>query len=270
MGPLMTTRDDDRLLRLKLQRSKEAIDLAMRARWHEAVDVNQKLIEEFPDDVDSHNRLGRAFMELGKYSASREAYRKAQELDPYNAIAARNLRRLNDLQDADTDEVETDTVEPQHFIEEIGKAGVVTLLELAPKGDRARMVAGDKVSLKVEGPALAVYNNKNVYMGKVDPRFGQRLIRLIIGGNQYSSSVIKSTADSMTIIIRETYQDPSQAGKLSFPPRGMDEFRTYAGDRMLKVEDEEEDDSGYTIVGGEEGEVLAENDADIDDDSEDD
>jgi len=73
----------------------------------------------------------------------------------------------------------------------------------------------------------------------------------------------------MTVMIRETYQDPSQAGKLSFPPKGMDEFRAYAGDRMLKVdEEEEEDDSGYTIVGGEEGEVLADNDHDMDDEEE--
>jgi tetratricopeptide (TPR) repeat protein len=133
MGLRMTTRDEDKLIRLKQQRSKEAIDLAMRAKWHEAVDVNQQLIQLFPDDVDSHNRLGRAYLELGKYSASREAYRRAQEIDPYNAIAARNLRRLNDLRDADSDEIETDTFEPTHFIEEIGKAGVVTLFDLAQK-----------------------------------------------------------------------------------------------------------------------------------------
>lgn len=264
----MTTRDEDKLIRLKQQRSKEAIDLAMRAKWHDAVEVNQQLIQLFPDDVDSYNRLGRAYLELGKYSASREAYRRAQEIDPYNAIAARNLRRLNDLRDADSDEVETDTFEPNHFIEEIGKAGVVALFDLAQKEDRAKIVAGDKVSLKVEGAALVVYY-KGLYLGKVDSKYAQRLIRLIIGGNQYSASIVKSAADSMTVMIRETYQDPSQAGKLSFPPKGMDEFRAYAGDRMLKVdEEEEEDDSGYTIVGGEEGEVLADNDHDMDDEEE--
>ena len=61
------TRDEDRLLRLKQQRSKEAIDLAMQARWREAVDVNREIIEAFPEDVDTFNRLGRAYMELGQY-----------------------------------------------------------------------------------------------------------------------------------------------------------------------------------------------------------
>ena len=62
----MTTRDDEKLQRAKAQRSKEAIDLAMQARWSEAVDVNKELTRDFPSDVDSFNRLGRAYMELGK------------------------------------------------------------------------------------------------------------------------------------------------------------------------------------------------------------
>ncbi len=265
------TREDERLLRLKQQRSKEAIDLAMQARWQEAVEVNQEIIASFPQDVDAYNRLGRASMELGKYNQAREAYQQAVALDPYNAIANRNLRRLNDLTEGDTAEVETDKVEPHQFIEEIGKAGVITLYDLAPKENRARMVAGDKVNLKVGGSVLNVVNSRGEYMGKVDPKYAPRLIRLILGGNQYTASVIKSTMDLMTIIVRETYQHPSQAGKLSFPPRGLEEYRPYVGDKLLKVEaDEDEEDSGYTIIGGDGVEVFAdETEGGDDEDSED-
>jgi hypothetical protein len=207
-------------------------------------------------------------MELGRYPQAKEAYQKAVHLDPYNAIAARNLRRLNDLKDAEATEVETDRVEPQQFIEEIGKAGVVTLYELVPKENRARLVAGDRVRLKVEGSALVVESGRGEYVGKVDPKYALRLVRLMLGGNQYSASVVKSTADMMTVIIRETYQHPSQAGKLSFPPKGMEEFRAYGSDHLLKVESEEgeEDESGYTIIGGAEVEVLPEESLGADDD----
>ena len=138
-------------MRLKQQRSKEAIDLAMQAKWQEAVDVKKEIIAEFPDDVDTYNRLGRAYLELGQYTRAREAYQQAVRIDPYNAIANRNLRRLNDIKGPDHAEVETEKVEPQQFIEEIGKAGVVTLYDLAPKENRARVVAGDKVYIKVDG-----------------------------------------------------------------------------------------------------------------------
>jgi len=264
-------RDDEKLLRLKQQRSKEAVDLAMQARWQEAVDVNKEIIESFPQDVDTYNRLGRAFMELGQYTEARKSYGRAAELDPYNAIAARNLRRLNDLKESGSIIVETDTVEPRHFLEEIGKAGVVTLIDLVPKEKRAMMVAGDKVHLKVDGSSLKVENSRGEYMGKVEPRYAQRLIRLIVGGNQYSASVVKSTMDMMTVIIRETYQHPSQAGKLSFPPRGMEEFRSYGSDKLLKLDSEDdEEESGYTIIGGDEIEVLPEDSGDDDDDTDED
>jgi len=261
------TRDDERLLRLKQQRSKEAIDLAMQARWQEAVDINKEIIESFPEDVDAYNRLGRAYMELGQYTQAREAYSRTVQLDPYNAIANRNLRRLSDLGESDSAEVETDKVEPHHFIEEIGKAGMVTLYELAPKENRARMVAGDKVYLKVDGSVLSVENSRGNYMGKVESKYTQRLIRLILGGNQYTASVVKSTIDLMTVIVRETYQHPSQAGKLSFPPKGMEEFRSYVSDKLLKVDEDAEEESGYTIIGGDEIEVLSEESEGVDDDT---
>jgi hypothetical protein len=262
------TRDDEKMVRLKQQRSKEAIDLAMQARWQEAVDVNKEIIENFPEDVDTYNRLGRAYMELGRYAQAKEAYHRAVELDRYNVIANRNLRRLNDLKETETTEVETDKVEPQQFIEEIGKAGVVTLHELAPKENRARTVAGDKANLKVNGSFLVVENGRGEYLGRVEPKHAQRLIRLMLGGNRYSAIVVRSTAEMMTVMVRETFQHPSQAGKLSFPPKGMDEFRPYASDKLLKVESEgEEEESGYTIIGGDEIEVMPEEVGGADDDT---
>jgi tetratricopeptide (TPR) repeat protein len=250
------TPNDEKLNRYKEQRSKEAIDLAMQARWQEAVAANEELVQNFPEDVESLNRLGRAYMELGKYAKAKEAYHKTVKLEPYNAIANRNLRRLNDLKETGKAQVETEKVEPEQFIEEIGKAGVVALTELAPKEKRALTVAGDKAVVKLDGSFLAAYNAHGDYLGKVEPRQATRIIRLMLGGNKYSAVVVKSTAESMTMMIREIYQHPSQAGKLSFPPKGVNEFRDFGGERGAKAESEE-DDSGYTIIGGDEVEVLS-------------
>ncbi len=260
------TPNDEKLTRYKEQRSKEAIDLAMQAHWQEAVAVNEELIQSFPEDVDTFNRLGRAYMELGKFAKAKEAYKNTVKLEPYNAIANRNLRRLNDLKETAKAPVETDKVEPEQFIEEIGKAGVVSLADLAPKEKRALTVAGDKAVVKLDGSYLVVENAHGNYLGKVEPRRATRLIRLMLGGNKYSAVVVKSTAEGMTVMIRETYQHPSQAGKLSFPPKGMEVFRAFGSDRVLKEESEEED-SGYTIIGGDEVEVLPEDRETEDDDT---
>jgi len=259
--------------RLRRQSSKQAIALAMQGRWGEVVAVNKNLLESFPNDVDAYNRLGRAYMELGEYPLSKGAYSKALELDPYNTIAQKNLNRLSRLADNEVStEVGFQKVEPQQFIEETGKAGVVNLYRLAPPPVLAKTVAGSRVNLRAEGPKLAVENGLGEYLGQVEPRHGQRLVKLMEGGNRYTATIISSSEEVLTVIIREVYHDPSQGGQLSFPPKGAESFRPYMGDRMIRRELEYEEalvsEPGYTIVGGEEGEeaeLLTEESADDDD-----
>ena len=261
---------EDEQVRLRRQASKQAIALAMQGRWREAVAVNKSLIENFPSDVDAYNRLGRAYMELGEYSQAREAYKRAIELDPYNTIAKKNLHRLSHLGETLVGSAgDSHKVEPQHFIEETGKAGVVNLYRLGSREVLARMVAGDKVYLEIEGSNLIVKSSRGEYLGRVEPRHGQRLIRLMQGGNQYTAAIIRSTGDMMTVIIREASQHPSQAGQLSFPSRGVEGVRPYVSDRIIRREYEEEavEEPGYTIIDGDET-LLPEEPGDIEDKSE--
>lgn len=250
-------------VRLRRQSSKQAIALAMQGRWKEAVAANRSLIEVFPTDVDAYNRLGRAYMELGEYSQARESYGRAIELDPYNSIAKKNLRRLSHLGEGmDGTEIDSRKVEPQHFIEETGKAGVVNLSNIGEPQVLVKMAAGDEVYLKVAGSIMVVENGQGEYLGQIGPKYGQRLIRLMNGGNRYSAAIISSAEDNVTIIIREEYQDPGQAGRLSFPLKGLEGFRPYVSDRIfrheLEGEEEFEDEPGYTIIGGSETQSLSE------------
>ncbi len=110
---------------------------------------------------------------------------------------------------------------------------------MAKKEKRASTVAGDKAILKIDGSYLVVENSRGEYLGRVEPKHAPRLIRLMLGGNKYSATVVKSTAEGMTVMVREVFQDPSQVGKLSFPPKGMAEFRAYGSDKLTKIEGEE-------------------------------
>ncbi len=237
------TYQQERQAKLKQQRGKQAVDLAMQGRWREAVAVNKLIIESFPNDVEAYNRLGRAYMELGEYSPAREAYQRTVELDPYNTIAQRNLRRLSHLGEtmAGT-EGKSHKAEAQHFIQEIGKAGIVNLDNLAPKEILAKVASGDRVELKIEGHNLDVENHLGEHLGEIEPKHAQRLIKLMMGGNKYSAATVSAAEDKITVIIREEYQDPGQAGQLSFPPKGVKGLRSSAGDKMLKAEPEHEEE----------------------------
>ncbi len=256
--------------RLRRQSSKQAIALAMQGRWWEAVAANKSLLESFPNDVDAFNRLARAYMELGDYSRAREAYERAIKLDPYNTIAQKNLNRLSHLGETVASlEGGFQKVEPQQFIEEVGKAEVVNLCRLALPEILAKTVAGARVNLKVDGPNLIVEISRGEYLGQIEPKHGQRLTKLMEGGNKYTATIISSTEEAVTVIIREVYQHPSQAGRLSFPPKGAEGFRSYVGDRIIRRELEYEEalrgEPSYIIIGGEETELLSEESSDIDD-----
>ena len=188
------TYQEEEQVSLRRRGSKQAIALAMQGRWREAVAVNKSLIESFPNDVDACNRLGRAYMELGEYSRAREAYSRALEVDPYNTIAKKNLYRLSHLREGMVGSEDAfHKVEPQNFIEETGKAGVVNLYHLAPREMVVKVVAGDSVYLKVDGSSLIVQDGRGEYLGQVEPKHGQRLIKLMKGGNKYTATVISST-----------------------------------------------------------------------------
>jgi hypothetical protein len=269
------TYQEEEQSRLRRQNSREAIALALQGQWREAIVVNKSIIEVFANDIEALNRLGRAYMELGEYNKAEAAYRRTLEIDSYNAIAQKNLQRLALLKkNKASKQTVAHKLEPQVFIEEIGKAGVVQLNNLASPDVLARVVAGDVVKLKVKGNNLVVETLRGGYLGQVDTRHGQRLIRLIKGGNKYSAAIVSSTEKSVSAIVRETFQHPNQAGQLSFPTRGVEGGRTYITDRVIRREIEQEEsllgETGYTVVGGEESEVLPEEpvENDFDDDVE--
>jgi hypothetical protein len=251
---------------LRRQLTTEAIALAMEGRWEEAVTANREIIAVYPTDVDACNRLGRALMELGQYDEAKESYRRTLELESSNSIAKRNLERLSHLKEAPASK-EHHKVAPHLFVEEIGRAGVVKLIQLAPKEILARMVAGAAVNLRTNGQTLLVESQSGEYLGQVELKHAYRLLRLMAGGNKYEAAITNLDEGGVKVIIREIFQHPSQVGRLSFPVKDAGSFRPYVKGSMLRHEleetpedgEEEEltlEESGYSLEW--EGEVVAE------------
>lgn len=239
----------------KLKRSwvEQAVSLALRGRWDDAVAVNEKVLSLFPNDADAYNRLGKAYTELGRYVDAREAYDHTLRVDTFNTIARKNLQRLASLQ-AEVPPVNqaaagVETAEipplPQLFIETMGKTGSAVLVNPADAATLARVTAGTPVHLAQDGPDLAVFTARGERLGQLETRLSQRLISRIKAGNRYAAAITSLDAQNVRVIIRETYQHPSMAGRLSFPPkRGADTaFRAYTKEALLKLD--EEDDERY-------------------------
>lgn len=226
--------------KVRRQQTELAIQRAMQGRWDEAVNINRYLITIFPNDADAFNRLGKALTELGRYSEARDAYSKALELDTHNAIARKNLSRLATLGEEDVPRESVQKLSPQMFIEEMGKTGVTTLTR--PNMDvAARMTAGDEVFLRPHDGTLLVESAQGEYIGEVEPKLAQRLIKLMAGGNEYVAAITSLSESDVRVFIREKYQHPSQAGRLSFPPTVTETFRPYVKERLLRQDDMREE-----------------------------
>ena len=219
--------------RVRKQHTETAIQLALQGRWDDAATLNRAIIGLFPTDVDAHNRLGKALTELGRYREAREAYQKALEIDPLNSIASKNLSRLATLGEEAAPRRATQKLSPQMFIEETGKTGVTTLLK--PNMEiAARMTAGDQVDLVRDNSTLLVNSTHDEFIGQVEPRLGQRLIKLMEVGNQYVAAISGLHDQDIKVFIRETFQHPSQVGKPSFPPSVAEGFRPYVKERLIR------------------------------------
>jgi hypothetical protein len=234
---------DDRTRLFRRQRTQQAIQLAMQGQWQEAAAVNRAIIDIFPNDVDAYNRLGKALTQLGRYSEAREAYGKALGLDPLNSIAQKNLSRLATLGEESPAQVEGGKkLSPQMFIAEMGKTGTAVLTRPAPQV-AARMTAGDEVLLRYQNNTLVVESGQGEYLGEIEPKLGRRLIKLMEGGNRYVAAIATLKGEDVRVIIKETFQDPSQAGKLSFPPTAGEVVRPYTKEGLVRHDVEEEEES---------------------------
>jgi Tfp pilus assembly protein PilF len=243
--------------RLKRQKTAKAIEFAMASRWDDAITENKAIIATFPDEADAHNRLGKALSEVGKIKEARESYTRALEIDPQNSIARKNLDRLSTLK-AKAEPDKAQQVDASLFIEEMGKTGVTTLRPANIKL-LATLSAGDEVTLVPVGSRLTVETAGNEYIADIEPKLALRLSKLLAGGNKYAAAVAGLDADSVRVIIKETFQDPSQAGRLSFPAgKAGDLVRPYTKESIVRGDADDDEEITDEVEDWEDTEVEAE------------
>jgi tetratricopeptide (TPR) repeat protein len=255
--------------RTKTQKADIAIQMALQGQWEQAVDLNRAILELFPADVDACNRLGKALTELGRYADARDSYMKAIELDPLNLIARKNLSRLATLgknaPKKKSKKAASQKLTPEMFIEERGKTTITELVR--PDMDVVnQLAAGDLVKLAPDKKGnVSVQTMDGERFGDVESRLGQRLVKLLDGGNEYVTAISSLHEDGVKLFIRETLQGASQAGKLSFPapvtesaqPNGKRRRGRSAGDDASALDDPDEADEDEDSDGTGEGALKA-------------
>lgn len=218
--------------RSRKQRIDAAIAYALDRRWDLAADENRSLLEEFPDDLEAANRLGKALTELGDLDGAAAAYQRSLALDATNVIARRNLTRIEEMRGsaskrrpapkrgasaASVGAAPASAVRAHSLIEESGKSAEFELIEPSPQGLR-RVSAGEPAELVPSARGISVQTPAGVVLGRIETRAGLRLKRLIEGGNRYVAVIRRVSDTEGSIYVREIHRDPSLVDQPSFLP----------------------------------------------------
>ncbi|NJN16003.1 MAG: tetratricopeptide repeat protein [Oscillochloris sp.] len=257
-------------MRIRRRLQEQAVDLASENRWEEALEVNRQILN-LGEDPDTYNRLGKSMMELAQYAAALDAYQQTLRLTPTNTIARKNVARLEALlsrgiehESGDLGRRARQQVDLRMFITETGRTAITTLIDVPRTPAVDALVTGEKMEFRVQGKTVYVIDADGQIIGRLEPKLGQRLAELINGGNRYLAAIASSDPRQVRLLIRETYQDPSQRGRISFPGK-LGEGATYVSSlRYEEYEDILDDDDGSDeadvldeeTIGGEEEEEL--------------
>lgn len=189
----------------------QAISAALSQQWEQAVTLNQKILQENPQDYDALNRLAYAFLELGRFDEAQEIFQRVLVLDPKNFIATKNLDKLHKLRNSfalnNHDEYQANDksqIYPDLFLEEPGKTKTTHLIRIAAKDVVAGLRVGYQVNLSLKNRTIAVSYGRETCIGYLPDDLAFRLCRFIQAGNQYVAYVKSVSPTLITIFIKET------------------------------------------------------------------
>jgi tetratricopeptide repeat protein len=196
----------------------QAIAAALESDWPRASELNTQILEAAPEDVEARNRYGRALLELGKLDEARAAYQEVLKAYPHDPIALRQVARIaalaEDKRKPDATRTKTQT---RLFIEDMGKTGILRLVNPAPANVLARYSPGAEAEVREQEGLLAVHARDGMLLGFLEPKVGRRLLDLIRAGNEYVVALVTNDQANPRVAVREVVQSPENANRISFP-----------------------------------------------------
>lgn len=196
--------------------TNQAIKAALTGNWERAIGINLQILAEDKDNVETLNRLARAYREVGKIGKARETYQRTLKIDKLNTIAKRGLLRLNMIA---TKEKNSDMGKGlgKGFLEEAGKTKVIQLLYPADEKILAALDSGDRVKIMVGKHRICIHDQQGRYLGRLSDDLAARLVKLVSAGNTYEVLVKSIEEKQIKVFIRELSRGERVANLPSFP-----------------------------------------------------
>lgn len=215
--------------------AQQAINAALTCNWDEAIKINLSLIKTTPSDIDSLNRLARAYAETNQVKKAKKYAKQVLELDPFNQIAQKALLRWNKVTKNGHTRLTEPLASPTTFLEEPGKTKIVNLLNLGSTKIIESLNTADEVKIAAHSHRVCITTLDGKYVGKLPDDLSARLRTLVKGGNQYSVFIKSIEKDSLRVFIREIKRGKDYTSTPSFPAEKI-EYISYAPPELVSSE----------------------------------
>jgi len=201
--------------------AQKAIEEALASNWEGAIAKNQEILLRNPSDLEAKNRLAKAYLESGKIAAAKQIYQEVLEIDPYNQIALKNLKRVEGFNGEEKNNKNTfHQLNSAVFLSEPGKTKLVNLVHLAAPQILSSLSPGEQLALQAKKHTVYVLNQNGQYLGALPDDISHLLISLMAGGNTYEIYVKKASSNCLQVIIWEKHRSKNFINQPSFLPNG--------------------------------------------------
>ncbi|HLL60577.1 MAG TPA: tetratricopeptide repeat protein [Candidatus Nitrosocosmicus sp.] len=222
---------------------EDALSAAVAGDWESAIHKNTELVELNNRDISAYLRLGFAYLQQNKLKEAKKAYQKALEIQPVNQIARSNLDKINILGDEPVStEQSTMQIDPNLFLNVIGKTKVIELLNIGQLPVLARLKVGQEVDFKVKKRRIEIRDKKDNYLGVFPDDISKRLIYFMEEGSEYAIYIKEASKNSVLIFIKEIKKGKNVQKYTSFPKNIQDDLKLMHQDEDSEDHDKEHDE----------------------------
>lgn len=194
----------------------QAVKAALNQDWEKAIDLNHHILGDSPQDIQTLNRLGFAYMQSGQIKSATQTYTKVLQIDKYNPIAKRSLDKLTARRSGN----QTGSSSPKVFCSFLEEPGRTKTTFLVRTGDPELILSlnpGTPVSLVCKKRRVFVETSGREYVGSLPDDLSFKLFRFILAGYQYDAFVKSSESKSVCVFIKETVRPIHSKNISSFP-----------------------------------------------------
>jgi tetratricopeptide (TPR) repeat protein len=215
--------------------AQQAIHAALSGDWKTAISLNLTILKTNPEDIDSMNRIAKAYSEINKIAEAKKYAHKVIKLDPFNQIALKSLSRWGKAKQNNSVATTDIHGDPSAFLEEPGKTKIINLINLGSSDVLETLNNADEVKISAYTHKVCITTLDGKYIGKLPDDLSARLRTLVKGGNVYKVFVKSVEKELIRVFIREVKRGGDYLNTPSFPAEKID-YISYAPPELVSVD----------------------------------